>query len=291
MGDGVGWNLFRLLGDFLHLGGMLFGLGAVWTGGSVEGFSKKTQVLYQTVYVARYLDLFTADQNLYLIVFKVAYNLITAAMLLSFSLLWQSYDATTDSCNLLTILGPTAVAAYLASSGSGFRQEMWTFSEFLEPLALVPQYIVCYRAVRVRRAAVVYTLAVGGYRLLYVCNWIYKRYKWHGAYTDYTSWFGGAIECLLFIDFVVRISQRKDVIGEIGASSLGRLLLSLDSTAGRLSEKIEMGTIGRRLPFGLTGPGSEDDARSKKQWDVSDKITDEESCNLLTLSGDTDDQL
>ena len=25
-------------------------------------------------------------------------------------------------------------------------QEAWTFSELLEPLALIPQYIVCYRA-------------------------------------------------------------------------------------------------------------------------------------------------
>uniref|UniRef100_A0A7S2IB59 ER lumen protein-retaining receptor n=1 Tax=Alexandrium andersonii TaxID=327968 RepID=A0A7S2IB59_9DINO len=288
MGDLVGWNLFRLAGDALHLTGMVMGLFAVWSSGSVEGFSRKTQVLYQTVYVTRYLDLFAASQNTYLILFKVTYNLITATMLVLFQLLWQTYDIAADSCNLLAIFAPTAVAAYMASSGSGFREEMWTFSELLEPLALVPQYIMCYRAVSVRPAAIIYTLAVGGYRLLYVCNWIYKRYKWHGAYHDYTSWFGGAVECVLFIDFVVRISQRKEVIGELGASSLGRLLLQLDSGAGRLSEKIEMGTIGRRLPFGLTGQGSEDDERSKRQWDVSDKITDEESCNLLTLSGDAD---
>jgi len=291
MVDLVGWNVFRLAGDFLHLAGMVLGLGAVWSTGSVEGFSRKTQVLFQAVYISRYLDLFTASQNWYLIIFKVAYNLITAAMLASFSLLWQTYNADVDSCNLLAIVAGAALAAYAASAGSGFRNEMWSFSEFLEPLALVPQYIVCYRASRVRPAAVIYTLAVGGYRLLYICNWMYKRYMWHGAYHDYTSWFGGALECMLFIDFVVRISQRKEVIGEIGASPLGRLLLRLDSSAGRLSEKIEMGTIGRRLPFGLTGPGSEDDERSEKRWDVSDKLTDEEGCGLLTLGGDADIQL
>lgn len=288
MGDPVSWNIFRLAGDGLHLGGMVLGLLAVWGTGSVEGFSRKTQVLYQIVYVTRYLDVFTATQSWYLLCFKAFYNLITVVMLASFPLLWQTYDAAADSCNLLVILVPTAVVAYVTSVGAGFREEMWTYSELLEPLALVPQYIVCYRAPRVRPAAVMYVLAVGGYRLLYICNWIYKRFKWHSAYHDYTSWFGGIVEAIIFIDFVVRICQRKEVIGAISASPLGRLLLQIDNSAGRLSEKIEMGTMGRRLPFGLSGVGSEEAEHARKKWDVSDKLTDEESCQLLTLSGDLD---
>lgn len=288
MSDPISWNVFRLTADVLHLAGMVFGLFAVWSTRTVEGFSGKTQVLYQAVYVSRYLDVFTSSQVLYLLVFKVVFNLITLSMLAAFAFLWRTYDATLDSCNLLAVLLPTAVAAYAASAGSGFQQEMWTFSEFLEPFALVPQYIVCYRASRVRPAAILYVFAVGGYRALYICNWMYKRYKWHSAYHDYTSWCGGALECILFVDFMIRISQRKEVIGAMGASPIGRVLLHIDSSAGRLSEKIEMGTIGRRLPFGVSGPGSQDDERAKRQWDVSDRLTDEESCQLLTLSGDVD---
>mmetsp|Transcript_77790 Transcript_77790/g.241024 ORF Transcript_77790/g.241024 Transcript_77790/m.241024 type:complete len:294 (+) Transcript_77790:74-955(+) len=285
--EAVGWNVFRLAGDGLHLAGMILGLSAVWRSGSVEGFSRKTQVLYQAVYVSRYLDLLTASQGLYLVAFKVSYNLITAAMLASFALLWQTYDAAADSCNLLGIIAPVAVATYLASAGSGFREEMWTFSEFLEPLALVPQYIVCYRASRARPAALLYTVAVGGYRLLYVCNWAYKRYKWHSAYHDYTSWFGGALECTLFIDFVMRISQRDGAAG-VGTSALGRLLLNLDGGAGRFSEKIEMSALGRRLPFGLTGSGLEgtEGGRSGRQWDASDELDDGEGSGLLAPCGD-----
>ena len=29
---------------------------------------------------------------------------------------------------------------------AALAEEAWTFSELLEPLALIPQYIVCYRA-------------------------------------------------------------------------------------------------------------------------------------------------
>ena len=285
--DTVSWNVFRLLADFLHLSGMGFGLAAILSSRTVAGFSRKTQVMFQMVFVSRYLDIFTQHQGLYLLFFKITFNLITAFMLWLFHKLHHTYEASADSCNLLALVVPPAIIALL-SGGMGVREEAWTFSELLEPLALIPQYIVCYRATKVRPAAVIYVLAVGGYRALYVCNWIYKRYAWHGAYHDYTSWIGGALECVIFADFLVRISQRKEVIGAIGASPLGRIILQIDDSAGRFSEKVELRTFGRRIPFGLSGPGSQDDENKKKQWDVSDKLVDEEECQLLTLSGDGD---
>lgn len=286
--DAVTWNIFRLAGDVLHLGGMALGLGAVWQSRSVEGFSRKTQVTFQVMYVCRYLDIFTASQNAYLLFFKVGFNVITALMLVAFVRWSSTYDQAADSCNLVAVLGPSFLLAHLTASGSGFREEMWTFSEFLEPLALIPQYIVCYRAARVRPAALLYMLALGGYRMLYILNWVYKRYKWHSAYHDYTSWAAGAVEGVIFVDFVVRIMQRKEVIGAIGTSPLGHLMLQLDEGAGRFAERVEMRTLGRRIPFGLSGRTSEDSEQERRQWDVSDKLGDEEGCRLLTLSGDPD---
>eukprot|EP00930_Biecheleria_cincta_P048542 TRINITY_DN33826_c0_g1_i1.p1 TRINITY_DN33826_c0_g1~~TRINITY_DN33826_c0_g1_i1.p1 ORF type:complete len:278 (+),score=54.21 TRINITY_DN33826_c0_g1_i1:58-891(+) len=272
------WNVFRLVADFMHLGGMAFGVAAILTSRSVAGFSRKTQVMFQAVFLSRYLDIFSSRQGFYLLFFKVGFNLITAFMLWLFNKLHHSYDASADSCNLLVLLVPTVIIAWLTAEGEGFREEAWTFSELAEPLALVPQYIMCYRAPKVRPAALIYVLAVGGYRTLYVCNWIYKRYVYHGAYHDYTSWIGGAVECVIFFDFLVRISQRREVIGAIGASPLGRVMLQIDDSAGRISEKIELGTIGRRIPFGLSGPGSQGEENERKQWDQSDKLRDEEGC-------------
>lgn len=286
----VSWNVFRLAGDFLHFGGMLLGLVAVFGARSVEGFSGKSQLLFLAVYVSRYLDMFTEVQGMYLMFFKITFNLITVTMLGAFAWLHETYDFSADSCNLVAIVAPTAAFAYVTSNGTGFQKEMWTFSEFLEPLALLPQYIVCYRSIRIRPAAVLYVLCVGGYRVFYVLNWIYKRAKWHGQYHDYTSWFGGLVECVLFFDFLIRISQRREVIGNMGASSLGRVILSIDDGAGRLSEKIELGVMGRRIPLGLTGHGSQEGDRKRKEWDVSDKMGDEEEHGLLTtLHGDIDE--
>lgn len=287
MFDAVGWNIFRLAGDFLHFAGMVLGLVIVWGGRSVAGFSRKTQVLYQLVYITRYLDIFVEHQGLYLMFFKVSFNLMTAGMLFAFAQLHETYDRSTDSCNLMALVLPTAVFAYMSSAGNGIREELWAYSEFLEPVALVPQYIVCYRAARMRPVTVLYVLAMGGYRALYVCNWLYKRYKWHGAYHDYISWCGGAIECFFFADFVLRISQNREVMGSnAGGSLLGRTLLHLDNSAGRASEKIELGVLGCRVPFGLTGNGLADEEKFKREWDVSDKLVEEEGCQLLTLCGD-----
>jgi ER lumen protein retaining receptor len=285
MGDAVSWNIFRYAADYLHFGGMLLGLATVYSSKNVQCFSRKTQVLFQLVYITRYLDVFTESQVMYLIFFKVTFNVITAAMLASFGLFQSTYDAGADSFNLVAIILPTALCAYWAGSGSGLQEELWTWSEFLEPFALLPQYVMCYRVKSIRPVALLYVAAVGGYRLLYVCNWIYKRFKWHSAYHDYTSWIGGGVECILFIDFVLRIAQRREET--LGVSFLGQALLNLDDRAGKLSEVVELRTIGRRLPYGMSGPVSKGDDHMDR-WDASDQMGDEEGCKLLTLSGDAD---
>lgn len=253
----VSWNIFRLLADALHLGGMVFGIMAVLTERSVAGFSGKTQILYQLVYVSRYLDVFTSSQGIYLLFFKVTFNLITALMIASFFAFQKSYDASADSCNISAIVACSASAAFLTSYDAEFEHLMWTFSEFLEPLALVPQYIACYRTSRMRGAVIFYVLLVGGYRSLYVCNWIYKRYMWSEAYHDYISWIGGLLECVLFADFVLRISARKDVVGAIETSWLGKLLLHTDESVGRFLEGIELKALGRRLPYRVSDAHSD----------------------------------
>lgn len=287
VGDAVSWNVFRYAADYLHFGGMILGLVTVWTSKSVECFSRKTQILLQVVFVTRYLDVLTQPQVMYLMFFKITFNLITAGMIASFALFQHSYDAAADSCNIVAILVPTLIAACMMGSGEGFQELVWTWSEFLEPFALIPQYIMCYRAKSIRRVALLYVLAVGGYRVLYVCNWIYKRAKWSSAYHDYTSWIGGSVECILFIDFVFRIAKRGD--DALGVSVLGQAMLNIDDKANNISEQVELNTIGRRLPYGISGRAAkEGDSMGAENWNKSDQHMDEEGCGLLTLSDDVE---
>jgi ER lumen protein retaining receptor len=242
LGGDVNWNYFRYAADYLHFGGMILGIVAITMTRSVAGFSKKTQILFQLVYVTRYLDVLTESQTTYLVFFKLTFNAITAAMLASFNLYNSTYDSASDSCNLVAVIFPTAVISFLASSGSGLQQELWTFSEFLEPLALVPQYILFYRnKMTLPKTTLVYIFCVGGYRVLYMCNWIYKRYMWSDAYHDYTSWFCGAVECGLFLDFAKAVLQSRE------SSALGQCVLQIDDKAEKITNIVELKTFGRRL--------------------------------------------
>lgn len=283
MGDHVGWNIFRYVADYTHLTGMCLGLGSVIATKSVEGFSRKTQILYLIVYLTRYMDILTKTQVRYLLIFKVTFILITISMLFAFNHFSATYSERLDSCNLLAVLMPTGGFAVITSVGATLTDELWTWSEYLEPFALVPQYIVCYRAANLRPVVVLYILLVGGYRFGYICNWIYKRYMLHGAYHDYTSWAGGVLECVLFVDFVLRLVRSKE-----GASLLGNIMLTIDGGAGKASENFEMAVLGRRLPYGLSGSPSvvEDDKKHTREWDASDRKGDEESSGLLTAKDD-----
>ena len=242
---------------------------------SVQGFSRKSQFLFLIVYLSRYLNIF--QSGWYLFLFKAAYILITTCIIASFTLLHHTFDETADSCNVMAIVIPVVVFAFCVSEGQGVEKECWTFSEFLEPFALVPQYLMCYRKVpSIRPATVFFVLTVGGYRVFYVCNWLYKRHMLHGAYSDPVSWVGGAFECTLLLDFMYGITHQQG-----GVSSLGQMLLNLDDRAGNLSNTVELHSLGRRIPLGLSGT-----TQSSKSWDPKDQLCDEESSKLLTFDGD-----
>lgn len=256
MSDSVSWNLFRYGADYLHFGGMCFGLLVIGSKQSVEGFSYKTQLLYQAIYVTRYLDLFVESQIMYLVFFKLTFNIITALMLVCFQRFGNTYDARADSCNVVAIVCPTMLAAFFFSRLPEFVERMWTFSEYLETFALVPQYIVCYKSQKMPAAVIWYVLCLGGYRCLYVMNWLYKRFEWASMYTDYTSWVSGGVECLLFFDFVVRLFKRNpNVLGNdvLAVSALGHFVLNVDNSLGQVSNQFEMNFVGRRIPYGLSG--------------------------------------
>jgi len=66
------------------------------------------------------------------------------------------------------------------------------------------------------------------------------------------------------------------------ASIIARLVLFLDENTGKLSEEVEMRILGRRLPYGLSGTVVKD----SHDWDLTDKLAEEESTSLL-VSDDT----
>merc|ERR1719482_1142315 len=107
------WNIFRYVGDTLHLFGIIVLIATIAKNKSVQGISRSTQVLYFLVFVTRYLDLFDHSQNSYLVFFKLTYIGTSIIVLLIFGGLENTYERGKDTCSLVIIFAPCLTAAVL----------------------------------------------------------------------------------------------------------------------------------------------------------------------------------
>jgi len=253
------WNLFRYVGDYLHLFGIVVLLTTIVKNKSVAGISRSTQVLYFLVFVTRYLDLFDHSQTLYLVVFKMTYIFSAFAILGCFYAMDQTYQRVNDTCNLAVIIFPCITAALLLTNEYSILEILWTFSEFAEGFAMVPQYIFCYREKGARDwGAGLYVMSLGGYRVFYALNWIYKKFQMP-HYSDIQSWIGGVIEIIFFIDF---LNYRFT-----GNSMLRSAVLQVDTKINEISEKVEMKVLGTSSSAVRDSEGGEMRRRRKVEDD------------------------
>jgi ER lumen protein retaining receptor len=230
------WNVFRYVGDYLHLLGIVVMLLTIAKNKSVAGLSRSTQILYFLIFVTRYLDLLDHTQSNYLVFFKLTYIFSSILVLALFYMFDESYERRNDTCNLAIVLIPCATAALLLTSDYTMLEVLWTFSEFVEGFAMVPQYIFCYRE-RIGKdwGANLYVILLGGYRVFYALNWIYKKIEMP-HYSDVQSWIGGIIEIIFFLDF---LNYRFT-----GNSFLRSMVLTVDTKINEISDRVEMKVLG-----------------------------------------------
>eukprot|EP00930_Biecheleria_cincta_P016572 TRINITY_DN1342_c0_g1_i1.p1 TRINITY_DN1342_c0_g1~~TRINITY_DN1342_c0_g1_i1.p1 ORF type:complete len:288 (+),score=30.32 TRINITY_DN1342_c0_g1_i1:93-956(+) len=230
------WNIFRYIGDYLHLGGIITLLVSIVKNKSVAGISRTTQILYCMVFVTRYLDLFDHTQSLYLVVFKLTYITTSVITLVLFHQFDSTYERRHDTCNMTVIVAPCGVAAILLTNDYSLLEVLWTFSEFIEGFAMVPQYIFCYRERNNKDVGTsLYVVMLGGYRVFYALNWIYKKINMP-RYSDIQSWIGGVVEIMFFMDF---LNYRFT-----GNSMLRSMVLKVDTKINEISDKVELKVLG-----------------------------------------------
>merc|ERR1712151_192640 len=80
-----------------------------------------------------------------------------------------------------------------------------------------------------------YVISLGGYRVFYAFNWIYKKIQMP-HYSDVQSWIGGIIEIIFFVDF---LNYRFT-----GHSMLRAMVLTVDSKINEISDKVEYKVLG-----------------------------------------------
>lgn len=195
------FNIFRLAGDFLHLASIILLLVKIRTQRSVAGISLKTQVLYCIVFVTRYLDVFWNFVYLYNTVMKIIYLGTSFYIVhMGYNLYKHTYDKDHDSFRIVFLIAPCALLALIFNAEFALSEILWTFSIYLEAVAILPQLFLLMRTSEVENITSHYIFALGGYRACYLMNWVY-RVLTEPRYSDRIVWVSGVVQTLLYLDF------------------------------------------------------------------------------------------
>nr|CAC40612.1 ERD2 protein [Scherffelia dubia] len=196
-------NIFRLAGDMTHLLSIILLLLKIQGERSCRGISLKTQELYALVFACRYLDLFTSYISLYNTVMKLVF------LGTSFSIIYYmryhkfvraTYDKEQDTFRVGFLVVPCAVLALLINHEWTLMEILWTFSIYLEAVAILPQLVLLQRTSNIDNMTGNYVFFLGMYRSLYILNWIY-RYFTEIRYRQWIVWVSGVIQTALYCDF------------------------------------------------------------------------------------------
>ena len=78
-------------------------------------------------------------------------------------------------------------------------QILWTFSIYLESVAIMPQLYMVSKTGEAESITSHYLFALGSYRALYLVNWVYRYYL--EGYYDLIAVVAGCVQTILYCDF------------------------------------------------------------------------------------------
>jgi len=81
-----------------------------------------------------------------------------------------------------------------------FFEVLWSFSIWLECVAILPQLVVLQRTKNIDNLTAHYIFLLGSYRAFYILNWVY-RWSTETFYWDPISWIAGIIQTGVYSDF------------------------------------------------------------------------------------------
>jgi len=193
-------NVFRLVGDMSHLVAIIILLLKIWKTRSCSGLSGKSQIMFALVFTARYLDMFTAFVSLYNSIMKVLFLLGT---FITVYLMWFKFKATNDSNHdtfrYEFLIVPCALLALVVNHEFAVLEILWTFSIYLEAVAILPQLFLISKTGEAESITSHYLFALGSYRALYILNWIYRYYA--ESFFDLIAVVAGCVQTILYCDF------------------------------------------------------------------------------------------
>lgn len=85
-----------------------------------------------------------------------------------------THDPSIDTFRVEFLLAPCFILALIFNYSFKFTEILWSFSIFLESVAILPQLFMLQRTGEAETITTHYLAALGIYRTLYIPNWIYR---------------------------------------------------------------------------------------------------------------------
>ena len=143
---------------------------------SASGISLVTQELYALVFICRYLDLFEF-YSVYNTIFKIVYLLFSIGIVVMmrfvkpYSTTYQADTKEQDTFSRFLLIVPCFILALVFNyerelnfSRPVVQEILWTFSIYLEAVAIFPQLMVLQRTGKVENLTANYVFVLGSYR-------------------------------------------------------------------------------------------------------------------------------
>lgn len=166
-------SMIQLTGDLIHLLAVFMLLAKIRETHSVAGISGKSQLLLAIVFITRYLDIFVIFISFYNTMLKLTLIIATVATVHSIYRRFRStYDRNNDSFHISILIISAFNLAVLVNHGFTALEILWTFSIYLESVAIVPQLYMIYETKKWEPIIKYYLLAFGSYRIFYMIKWI-----------------------------------------------------------------------------------------------------------------------
>ncbi|CAG0886704.1 unnamed protein product [Cyprideis torosa] len=216
-------NPFRLGGDLSHLLAIIILLLKIWKSRSCAGISGKSQILFAVTYTARYLDLVTNFVSVYNTTMKIFFMAASYGTLyLMYMKFKDTYDQTHDTFRIEFLVLPVASLAFLVNHEFSVLEILWTFSIYLEAVAILPQLFMVSKTGKAESITSHYLFALGSYRALYILNWIFRYYMEN--FFDPIAVVAGIVQTVLYCDFFYLYITK-------GISGKSQILFALTYTA------------------------------------------------------------
>jgi len=203
-------NYFRIIGDSSHYAAIVTIFLKIITSQSCKGISGKTQILYLLVFLTRYIDIFFNFISIYNTSIKIFFIVSSS---INIYLVFIRYKGTIssdlDSFRIEILIVGAAVLSLIINHEFSLIEIAWTFSVYLESVAILPQLSVTNhgKANEADKVILLYLSCLASHKLFYIFNWMY-RYHNEGYY-DIIAVVAGIVQAVVYINFFIMFLIKK----------------------------------------------------------------------------------